>query len=472
MAAHHQRLIICIALCIALAHAQLPLGHHQQQHRLRSQTSCRIEQLRARRPTFSFQSEAGLTEYWDANAAEFQCAGAEFARHLIHPKALLLPYYTNAPHLLYVVKGSSGILGTAFPGCAETYEFEPDQDQQRSKEGSKSFHDRHQKLRRFRRGDVLALQQGIAHWIYNDGDTPLVIVSLLDVANENNQLDFKFRKFFLAGNPQAVQTQGLRRREARESRKGGEEEEEKRNIFTGFDEELLAEIFNLEPEVIRKLQGNDDNRGTIVKAENLRLVFPEWGEEEQERRRDTNGLEETFCAAKLRQNIDHPSVADVYNPRGGRIRSLNSHDLPILSSLRLSAERGILYKNALVSPHYTTNAHSVIYATRGGARIQVVGNEGNPVFDGEVSEGELLIVPQNFVVIKKAGEEGFEYIAFKTNDNAMKSHLAGRLSAIRAMPEDVLVNSYGISKEQAKELKYNREEAAVFSPGSVSGRHA
>lgn len=94
------------------------------------------------------------------------------------------------------------------------------------------------------------------------------------------------------------------------------------------------------------------------------------------------------------------------------------------------------------------------------------------MFDEQVKEGQLLIVPQNFVVLKKASEQGFEYITFKTNDNAMHGQLAGRLSAIRAMPNEVLMNSFGISRDEAMSLKFGREESTVFSPSHRSGGYA
>lgn len=101
----------------------------------------------------------------------------------------------------------------------------------------------------------------------------------------------------------------------------------------------------------------------------------------------------------------------------------------------------------------------------------MVGHTGKSVFDGEVREGQMIIVPQNFVVIKKASDdEGLEWIAFKTNDNAVTSQLAGRLSALRAMPEEVLMNSYGISRQDAKSLKNRREESRLLSSTSRSSR--
>lgn len=58
-------------------------------------------------------------------------------------------------------------------------------------------------------------------------------------------------------------------------------------------------------------------------------------------------------------------------------------------------------------------------------RIQVVGNTEKSVFDDEVRQ--LLVVPQNFSIVKKAGSEGLEYISFKV---------------LRAIFEEVLMNSY------------------------------
>ncbi|KAG6384357.1 hypothetical protein SASPL_155834 [Salvia splendens] len=361
--------------------------------------------------------EAGVTEYWDTSSDEFECAGIEFVQHHVQPKGLVLPFYTNAPRLTFVVQGS-GILGTVIPGCAETYESESgSSSSSRSREGEQG--DRHQKLRRIRRGDVIALPEGITTFVYNDGNAPLTYVSMLDIGNDNNQLDFKFRETQnpLKGSKACVERQGT------------------------------------------------DERGIIVLAEKLRMVLPDDYESQAPRRgRPYNGLEETFCSHKIKKNLDHPTSADLYNPRTGRISNLNSLSLPILNYLQLSAQRGILYTNAVVAPQWTTNAHSALYVTKGSARIQVVGFGGRSVFDGEVKEGQLLVVPQNFVVVKKARENGSEWISFKTNENAVHAQLAGRLSAIRAMPNEVLMNAFGISRDEAKSLKFGREESSLFSP--------
>lgn len=79
------------------------------------------------------------------------------------------------------------------PGCAETFESESEHRDDRSKR----FVDRHQKVRQFREGDVLALPAGFTLWFYNNGEERLETVALLDTSNEINQLDRTFRVGYL-----------------------------------------------------------------------------------------------------------------------------------------------------------------------------------------------------------------------------------------------------------------------------------
>ncbi|KAK4361527.1 hypothetical protein RND71_020479 [Anisodus tanguticus] len=481
-------LSLCFFLLFSCCFAQIEqqqgflwqkLQQQQQHRRGRAKTDCRIQSLTAQEPTLRFDSEAGTTEFWDRNSEEFECAGVAAVRNEIQPQGLLLPHYNNAPQLLYIVE--------VIPGCAETFESPQ---RERSKRGEESRGesqyrtggDRHQKVRQFRQGDVLALPAGLTLWFYNNGQERLVTVALLDTSNPTNQLDQQFRHFFLAGNPNPREQSGSRYEEEIKGRREQEQGEQPQrrqsgNLFGGFEQDLLADVFNVDRELVRNLQGREDQRGRIVRAERFDVLSPEFEEREEEQshrpsreregRRGShpNGLEETICTMRLRENLGRPSRADVYTPRGGRISTLNSHKLPILNFLQLSAERA----NAVMAPHWNMNAHSILYILRGTGRIQVVGDTGNSVFNDEVREGQMLVVPQNFAVVKRAGNQGLEYIAFKTNDQAMTSPLAGRLSAIRAMPEEVLMNSYQISRQDAKSLKYNREEAAVFAGRKSTG---
>lgn len=118
------------------------------------------------------------------------------------------------------------------------------------------------------------------------------------------------------------------------------------NIFSGFDREILQEVFNVEYNIVEQLVGQNDNRGLIVRAENFQVVFPGEQERQQSSPQDefANIRASHLCSAQLSANIANPAFADVYNPRGGRVSSLNSHKLPVLDVLQLSAEIGVLYK--------------------------------------------------------------------------------------------------------------------------------
>ncbi|XP_065021932.1 cocosin 1-like [Musa acuminata AAA Group] len=162
--------------------------------------------------------------------------------------------------------------------------------------------------------------------------------------------------------------------------------------------------------------------------------------------------------------MDHHLRADYFNPRAGRITTLNSQKLPILRFVQMSAVRGLLRPNAIRSPHWNVNAHSIVYALRGCSRVQVVGHRGQTVFVGELRQGQLLVVPQYFAMMFQAQRESFEWVSIKTNDNAMVNHLVGKTSAFRGMPVEVLMNSYCISREEAMRLKFNRgNELALFT---------
>ncbi|XP_020080848.1 glutelin type-A 1-like [Ananas comosus] len=232
-------------------------------------------------------------------------------------------------------------------------------------------------------------------------------------------------------------------------------------------------------EVARRLQSQNDQRGEIVRVEHgLHLMRPSFGEqqppmeaeEEMERREQrgcpsTNGLDETYCTMKIKENINEASRADIYNPQGGRITYVNTQKLPILNLVQMSAARGVLRRNAMLAPLWSINAHSVMFVTQGHARIQVVNNQGRTVFDGEVRRNQLLVIPQNYAVIMRAGREGCEWVSFKTNSNAMVSQITGKASAFRGMPVDVLMNSYRLSREEALRLKFNRgDEMGIFAP--------
>lgn len=84
-----------------------------QQQRLRAKSECRIRSLNALEPTRRVKSEAGYLEFWDAQNEQFDCAGVAAVRHVIQPKGLLLPSFTNAPQLTYILRGTYLLLNLA-----------------------------------------------------------------------------------------------------------------------------------------------------------------------------------------------------------------------------------------------------------------------------------------------------------------------------------------------------------------------
>uniref|UniRef100_A0ACD5TWQ3 Uncharacterized protein n=1 Tax=Avena sativa TaxID=4498 RepID=A0ACD5TWQ3_AVESA len=446
---------------------------------------CRFDRLQALEPIQQVRSQAGVTQYFDEKNEQFRCTGVSVIRRVIEPQGLLLPQYHNAPGLVYVLQGR-GFTGLTLPGCPATFQqqFQPfDQAQGQSQSHLK---DQHQRVYRFKQGDVIALPAGIVHWCYNDGDAPIVALYVFDVNNNANQLEPRQKEFLLAGNNKIGQQVG-------------------QNIFSGFNIQLLSEALGISQQSAQRIQSQNDQRGEIIRVnQGLQFLKPtvsqqglvkqqayqpirsqegqstqyQVGQSTQYQEaqptqyqvgqsgdKSFNGLEENFCSLEARQNIENPKSADTYNPRAGRITRLHGNNFPILNLVQMSATRVNLYQNAVLSPFWNINAHSVVYMIQGHARVQVVNNNGQTVFNDRLRHGQLLIVPQHYVVLKKAEREGCQYISFKTNPNSMVSHIAGKSSILRAFPVDVLANAYRISRQEARNLKNNRgEEFGVFAP--------
>nr|GMD17192.1 legumin A-like [Ipomoea batatas] len=465
---------------------------------------CQFRQIYAFEPTLRIQAEGGVTEFWDPYNEQFQCGGAHVYRHIIQPRGLLLPSYTNAPLVAYVQQGQ-GEFGIVVPGCAETY-----QSFQQSEQGGSSFLDRHQKIGSYKQGDIIVFPESAVHWLFNSGNEQTVLVVLQDTSNDANQLDANPLRFFLAGNSQ--QSQGISQRE--QGRKQGQREQGQQgqreqgqgqqqhggrqelmterlkeqlgyngNILAGFDVQIVKDALNTDMETAQKIVGerSQEDRGHIITVDrDLQLIVPS-SEQHQTRKQgggSSNGLEETLCTARVRQNIDNPRRADIFDPQAGRFTTLNSLTLPIFGQVRLSAARGILNRNWGVVPKWCMNAHSFIYVTKGSAQVQIVNHQGETILDQQVQEGQLFLVPQNFAVVKQAGEKGFEWVEFNTNENAMFNTLSGRTSTLAGLPADIIAASYELSSSKAQSLKQNMNsvwfyQASSSSPwSSSSGRSA
>ncbi|KAJ4763792.1 Glutelin type-B 2 [Rhynchospora pubera] len=479
---------LCLLVLCHGTNAQFTTGGQSPWHTSRGfgdPRGCRFDHLEALNPAQRIQSEAGMTEYYEESSEMLRCAGVSVKRHIVEPRGLLLPAYHNAPSLVYITQGR-GLIGMVFPGCPETYQWFQQQAETYTEgtmtESQQRLRDEHQKVRRFQKGDIIALPPGVTHWCYNDGDVAFVAVQVFDTSNSANQLEPARRDFFLAGRHQSVQ---------RMYEMGPQptsfttRQQLSNNMLAGFDTQMLAEALGVNQELTRRLQSQNDPRGEIVFVkQGLRMLRPFRSQEMQQQeyesmqseeqyfgesmpglRNATNGLDENFCTMKIRSNIDIPNRADYFNQRGSRVAILNSQKLPILNLVQMSAVRVVLQRNSMITPYWQMNCHSLMYVTSGQGRVQVVNHRGRTVFDGMLRQGQILLIPQNFAVIKRAELEMFKWVSFNTNHNAMISQIVGKNSVIRAMPLQVLMHSYRISLEQARRLKFSRQnEMTILSP--------
>ncbi|KAK1283870.1 hypothetical protein QJS10_CPB21g00039 [Acorus calamus] len=290
--------VLLFAALLSLVLVTDPVLAYQQGSRRASRDprQCRIQRLTASRPSRKIQSEGGVTELWDENEEQFQCAGVAAMRNVIQPNSLSLPNYSPSPRLVYIQKGQ-GVLGISYPGCAETYDSEEEQSGRRRRSG-----DQHQKVHRIRRGEIVAIPAGAAHWCYNDGNEELVAVSITDVNSQSNQLDQNPRVFrvlipgFCMCSPSTwpadSQASGSPRRgkdSRRENKSRGRENDDRgdkgegrerarrvrvreesesessssnaQNILSAFDANVIAQAFNVPNEIARRLT-REDNRGS------------------------------------------------------------------------------------------------------------------------------------------------------------------------------------------------------------------
>jgi Cupin len=118
----------------------------------------------------------------------------------------------------------------------------------------------------------------------------------------------------------------------------------------------------------------------------------------------------------------------------------------------------------MITPYWHMNCHSLMYVTSGQGRVQIINHRGHTVFDGTLHHGQIVLIPQNYAVLKMAEREMFQWVSFNTNHNAMISQMVGKNSVLRAMPLQVLMHSYRLSMEQARRLKFSRQhEMTILS---------
>ncbi|KAK9146315.1 hypothetical protein Sjap_006218 [Stephania japonica] len=413
----HELLLFCICF-LFLFHGSTAQDFPSQGDDHQVCRFLKLKPLQLNPNLISVASEAGETAMWDPLDEQLRCIDAVLIRKVISPQGLSLPSYVATNELSYVVQGT-GILGAIGSGCPETRE-------------------------KLNIGDFMALPTGTIKWIYNDGLEPLIIISFRQGS--------KRQQHSLGGTsrlPNSINDQLLQSYAAN-------------NVFAGFAKETLENIYKVDKEIVTKMQGRQgDSRGETVHV--LDPSTMERHKEEQRQQISQQQPSNNVCNITFRIKGKDPTNIVTSN-EGGTIHDVNGTHYLILKQLQLSALTGDVYSNTLSGPVFNANAYIIICAIRGSGRVQIVGDSPTPAHDGQLREGEIILVPQGFATTTLTGKDGFKWVVFKTNSDPTLISFSGTTSVIQALSTGVLMNMYRINKDQVQDLKYNRNESGLYPP--------
>lgn len=138
---------------------------------------------------------------------------------------------------------------------------------------------------------------------------------------------------------------------------------------------------------------------------------------------------------------------------GGSTRvEITSEDSPLIDRIGLSPSLVRLEPETLLDPSYSTE-HRIIYVTRGGCGIQIVGLNGVRVLDGIVEEGQLVVVPKFFVAALLASDKGVEFFCVSTSSRPMLGQIAGKASVYKALSSSVLEAALNVTPDFVNTFK-------------------
>ena len=129
-------------------------------------------------------------------------------------------------------------------------------------------------------------------------------------------------------------------------------------------------------------------------------------------------------------------------------------------------------QNAEYNLHWSMTDHRLAYVIDGEAEIEIADDYGNQVFKERVSRGNMFVIPQFYPSFARAGQEGFEWITFKTSNQPMKSPVAGYTSFFRALPLQLLEQAFQITTAEAQQLKQTRRQHTFLFPPSTAIRRS
>ncbi|XP_014506003.1 legumin B [Vigna radiata var. radiata] len=232
------------------------------------------------------------------------------------------------------------------------------------------------------KGDVIAVPVGAVSWWFNDGDTDLVIVFLGETSKA--LIPGQFTYFFLTG---AI------------------------GVIGGFSTDLTSKVYGLDKNEVEKLTRSQTGV-LIIKLDKTQPV----------------PKPQLHNTKKLVYNIDGAEPENAVE-KAGLVKTLTEKDFGSIEDVGLSLIRVKLEPNAIKAPSYPVSPTvELIYIARGSGKIEIVDFNGKSVLNTQVEAGDLVVVPQFFVVAEIAGEEGLESYSIVTTTKPLFEELAGKTS--------------------------------------------
>ncbi|KAK7247310.1 hypothetical protein RIF29_42191 [Crotalaria pallida] len=254
------------------------------------------------------------------------------------------------------------------------------------------------------KGDILPIPLGSVSWWFNDGDSDLTIVFLGETSKAVIPGEISY--FFLVG------PQGL---------------------VGGFSPELTSKAYNLNKEEVNKLTKSQTQPLMVKVSKDQPIPKPQ--------------IDHT---KELVFNLNGTQTHNVVI-NGTLITTLTEATFPFIGEVGLSVIRVKLEPNAIKAPTYPANSEvQLIYIAKGSGKIEIVGLNGERVLDSEVKDGQLIVVPQFYVVAQIAGEEGLESYSIVTTTKPLIEELGGRASIWGALSAEVQEVALNVDSEFQK----------------------
>ncbi|OIW00567.1 hypothetical protein TanjilG_24297 [Lupinus angustifolius] len=254
------------------------------------------------------------------------------------------------------------------------------------------------------KGDIIPVPLASFSWWFNNGDTDIIIIFLGETTKALIPGEISY--FFPTG------LQGLIR---------------------GISNELTSKAYNLTQEEVHKLTKSQTEPMMVKLTKDKSMPKPQ--------------IEHT---KELVFNVDGPNIHNVVK-NGTLITTLTEATFPFLGEVGLSVIRVTLEANAIKAPAYPSNVVAqLMYIARGSGKIEIVGLNGENILNTEVEAGQLIVVPQFYVVAQIAGKAGLESYSIVRTTKPMIEELGGRASIWGVLSPVVIETALNVDSEFLK----------------------